>query len=774
MRALVRASVRASVRAVLCCGIAATSACSDARGVAAGPDAPGGPTAPVTPISDPGPAGPSAPRFALSPNMPPLAAFSMVTAGPIAKSPTRFDASASTGTDASATPNLTSWTFDYGDGTGRQTFTTAYAVHAYAAPGTYTARLIVQNALGAKDSTTLAVMIAKRDTLAITYAPATPGAGEAAVYTTANANSPSGNAGTFLWTFTGFAANGTGQGTSASFAFDSAGTRLVKLVGQYPGGPRQIVVQTVTVGAAKSPTGGIACTPASPTAGQTVTCASSVQPVSGAVANYAWTFPSGSPASTTGAAAASASTQWAAAGTYTVSLTATNTYGKSASFTQALTVAAAASTVLFRYVPGATGNPTPTFTRALAATYIGSDSMLGSVGANVMRDGFALPDGTQTLLLEPARTNQWTYSELLTNAAWTASRVTVTCTGTQSPLAGGAANVCTLVPTTQNQAHTFSRTATIAGGSTSFIGPSSALSFFARQAGYRYLGVYWQDGGGVTTSAVLDLGTAAAPACAWVTFGLDYDVELRRMKNGWCHVVVGVSGGTGTASGKATFYPSPTTAVGGSFAGNGTSGVQLWGMQFERDVAIGSSYIPTTAAAVTRPADATAYPISFALQPLTMLASVADPYGGTKAWLNKSYDLIAIGAGALAGASGNTHTVVSSFQGYSATPGMAIHADGSTSASADGGGGTLGSREDVWLQLNADGSVQADARPAGTSGTPGAASGALAMQGSWSSPTVYFGAVNNGQPYGQASGPVAVRKVVIATGAVSLDAMRAK
>lgn len=296
------------------------------------------------PIGTPGaeapPAGgaPTGPLRALTPNMPPAAAFVVATPGPIAKSAVRFDASSSTGTDASAVPNLVSWTWTWGDASASQTFATSGAIHAYQTPGTYAVKLVVTNAPGAQDSVTTSVMIAKRDTLAITYVPATPGAGEPITFTAANANSPSGNPGTFLWTFTGFAQNGTGQGASnVPWTFDSAGTRLVRLVGQFPGGPRQLIAQAVTVGVAKAPTGSITCSPASPTAGQSVSCTSSVTPVSGALSTYAWSFAGGSPAT---ASAANASTAWAGPGLYPAQLTATNSYGVSATFTQYLNVPA--------------------------------------------------------------------------------------------------------------------------------------------------------------------------------------------------------------------------------------------------------------------------------------------------------------------------------------------------------------------------------------------------------------------------------------------------
>lgn len=75
----------------------------------------------------------------------------------------------------------------------------------------------------------------------------------------------------------------------------------------------------------------------------------------------------------------------------------------------------------FAYGPG---NTVPTFTRATTATYVDAAGVLQTALSGVIRDGHYIA-GNRTTLLEGARTNSTIQNRDLTNAAWTASSVTV-------------------------------------------------------------------------------------------------------------------------------------------------------------------------------------------------------------------------------------------------------------------------------------------------------------------------------------------------------------
>ena len=74
--------------------------------------------------------------------------------------------------------------------------------------------------------------------------------------------------------------------------------------------------------------------------------------------------------------------------------------------------------------------------------------------------------------------------------------------------------------------------------------------------------------------------------------------------NGWYRCTLTfTSAATSVANMAVLLADSPTAGRSSSYSGNGTSGVFLWGAQLEAG-AYATSYIPTTAAAVTRLADA--------------------------------------------------------------------------------------------------------------------------------------------------------------------------
>jgi hypothetical protein len=88
------------------------------------------------------------------------------------------------------------------------------------------------------------------------------------------------------------------------------------------------------------------------------------------------------------------------------------------------------------------------FTRASIATYVDSDGLIKTSANNVPRVDYT--DSTDgALLLEPARTNLFTYSELFSDSSWIKSQATATLTSEISP-SGTTNNVYNYVGNSSN------------------------------------------------------------------------------------------------------------------------------------------------------------------------------------------------------------------------------------------------------------------------------------------------------------------------------------
>jgi hypothetical protein len=187
------------------------------------------------------------------------------------------------------------------------------------------------------------------------------------------------------------------------------------------------------------------------------------------------------------------------------------------------------------------------------------------------------------LLIEEARTNLVTYSDDLSNAAWTKSNVTATTNVTVSP--DGTSNADRIVASTiGNSRGVFASVTTTAVAHT--------ISVFAKASGLNWLCIYDPAGSGAG-GAWFNLSTGVIGT---VTAG--YTASIANFGNGWyrCSIVRTLAAGTsfpffGGVDGDNTITVSSTT-----------NGVFLYGAQLEAG-SFATSYIPTVASTVTRNAD---------------------------------------------------------------------------------------------------------------------------------------------------------------------------
>lgn len=214
-----------------------------------------------------------------------------------------------------------------------------------------------------------------------------------------------------------------------------------------------------------------------------------------------------------------------------------------------------------------------------------------SAPANTPRFDYEPVSGTpKGLLLEIASTNLARYSQDFTNSAWAgAGSGNFTVSGNTNIAPDGTLTAGLLIPTTTTGQHAVSQ-------SISGLSQPYTFSLYAKAGGYTRVGIREAVG---NSNIVFDLTSGIIVG----TNGADISGSITSVGNGWYRCIA-----TSTRVQSATFFAVPvlntteTNCNTSSYAGNGTSGVYVWGAQLE-NLAFPTSYIPTTTATVQRVAD---------------------------------------------------------------------------------------------------------------------------------------------------------------------------
>jgi len=233
--------------------------------------------------------------------------------------------------------------------------------------------------------------------------------------------------------------------------------------------------------------------------------------------------------------------------------------------------------------------PTPVFTRGSTGTFVGSDGLIQSAAINIPRFDHdpTSPFACRGLLIEESRTNSFQRSDDFGNSYWIKLRSTITSDATTSP--SGATDADKLVEDTSTNSHIVYRLVNV--------GVTTPVSFsvFAKASERSWIQLECGDNFTAGSTAYFNLSNGTIG-----TVGASATASIQSMGDGWYRCVVVATPNAITNSG---FYVNIATANGTrSYAGDGTSGVFLWGAQVE----VGSfptSYIPTTTAPLTRSAD---------------------------------------------------------------------------------------------------------------------------------------------------------------------------
>jgi hypothetical protein len=236
-----------------------------------------------------------------------------------------------------------------------------------------------------------------------------------------------------------------------------------------------------------------------------------------------------------------------------------------------------------------------TFTRASSATYLDSDGVLKTASTNTPRIEYDADGNRLGLLIEEQRTNLVTYSEEFDNAAWTKYRSTVDANSIVAP--DGTLTGDKLV---QGDGET--TTGGVSDGVTT-TATSYTYSVYAKAG--EYSGVILRKITGSLTGVVafnLLNGTVSKETLT------NIGTSIVPVGNGWYRCSVTFNGSAETAN-YGIQVSNESGDESGLPAGDGTSGIYIWGAQLEAG-AFPTSYIPTSGSTATRAADVASIPTS--------------------------------------------------------------------------------------------------------------------------------------------------------------------
>jgi len=228
-------------------------------------------------------------------------------------------------------------------------------------------------------------------------------------------------------------------------------------------------------------------------------------------------------------------------------------------------------------------------TRATTATRFNSAGLIESVASGVPRLDYYTSGGTAgcpALLVEPSGSNLATYSEDWTNYWNTALNVTWSgnVSGTTDPYGTNVADAMFETSATDN--HAIFADYSVTSGTT------YTFSFFVKSIIARNVRINGSTNFPAQSTDVnlstLAISGAGSGTCRVLNFG-----------NGWPRISQTYTA-TGTGNGRFIIYSMSGTTQ--SFQGSTNNGLYFFGAQLETG-SIATSYIPTTAAPVTRNAD---------------------------------------------------------------------------------------------------------------------------------------------------------------------------
>jgi len=262
------------------------------------------------------------------------------------------------------------------------------------------------------------------------------------------------------------------------------------------------------------------------------------------------------------------------------------------------------------------GEPLPegwTFSRASTAYYKNRDLLLVQAAVDECRTAHYVLPGRPAVLLEDSSTNLLLYSEEFDNSAWSKVRVSVTANAADEPVLSPSQLMDKVVEDTSTGDHRIQQSVTVSDSA------ELSLTVYAKAGERNLLLVKFTDGPGSNyCSAELDLVNGTVSNKVGAGGNIIYGAYIEPMGGGVYRCCVFGKMASGITTCYVQFFVLDD-AGNISYAGDGTSGLYLWGAQLE-ECATATSYIPTTDAAASRQADYLTYAFDPALpnQPLTV------------------------------------------------------------------------------------------------------------------------------------------------------------
>jgi hypothetical protein len=239
------------------------------------------------------------------------------------------------------------------------------------------------------------------------------------------------------------------------------------------------------------------------------------------------------------------------------------------------------------------------FSRGSNGTRVNKGGLIETMPINTPRLDYPLLDGVvqgcPTLLLEPSRTNLIPYSEDFSNSGWTLDNTTVVANSAVSP--DGSLNADKIIATAINSSHS----AFISLSSSTSSGTSYCYSFFAKAEEYTKTAIRI-GGGGYSSQPMAVINLLNGSVVSQQGF---ISLSVKDFSNGWYKINAVF---TATSSVAPNIQPIAdgftTTSDNYTYNGDGTSGIYIWGAQFEAG-SYPTSYIRTNGevGGVTRSAD---------------------------------------------------------------------------------------------------------------------------------------------------------------------------